>query len=125
MQLFPLFIVVSVSNVALGALMNAVGWIKLKSGASSVGGKMKVLKSLPLRVGIETSAITSAVHMVPTNSKWTYDLLPNSSFPEYSASKNGSLYPQEFFVYKIRNYSKFLQQESRYVSIHSPSGITS
>lgn len=38
--------------------MNAVGWMKLKSDASSVGGKMKVLKSLHQLLGIETSAIT-------------------------------------------------------------------
>lgn len=81
--------------------MNAVERIKLKSGASSVGGKMKVLKFLYLVGGNRSQCAHfgkhSAVHTVPTNSKWTYDLLPNSSLPEYSASKNGSLYPQDFF----------------------------
>lgn len=116
--------------------MNAVEWITLNSGVSSVGGKMKVLKFLHLVGGHRNQCDHfgkhSTVHTVPAISKWTYDLLPNSSLPEYSASKNGSLYPQEFFlmflilciVDKIRNYSNFLQQESRYVTIHSSNGIT-
>lgn len=57
--------------------MNAAEWIKLKSGASSVGGKMKVLKFLCFAGGNRNQCDHLgkhlAVHMVPTNSKWTYD----------------------------------------------------
>lgn len=80
--------------------MNAVEWIKLNSGASSVAGKMKVLKFLYLvgehRNQCDHFGKHSTVHTVPANSKWTYDLLPTVLFP--------STQPVRMVAYIHRNF---------------------